>query len=48
MEERYAASPQFAAYERLRLRFGSDLSDPRDLALSKAAALMQIKYETES
>jgi hypothetical protein len=28
-------------------RFANDLDDPRDLALSKAAALMLIKYAEE-
>lgn len=43
MEARYAGSPHFTAYERLRLRFAEDLADPRDLALSRAAALMVLK-----
>lgn len=48
MEERYRDSPGFAAYLRLRERFDADLSDARDRALSKAAALMLIKYEREA
>ena len=47
MEARYAASPLFASYRRLIERFAADLSDPRDLALSKAAALMLIRFSTE-
>jgi hypothetical protein len=47
MEQRYRAHPSFPAYLQLRQRFDEDLSDARDRALSKAAALMQIKYESE-
>ncbi len=45
MEARYRDHPRFADYERLRRRFDADLSDERDRALSRAAALMLIKYE---
>ena len=44
MEARHRDSPLFAAYERLKVRFAEDLGDPRDVALSKAAALMLIKF----
>jgi hypothetical protein len=47
MEARHAKDPLFPVYERLCRRFANDLSDPRDLALSKAAALMLIKFRTE-
>lgn len=47
MEARYRDSPLFRGYERLKQRFDSDLVDARDRALSKAAALMLIKYESE-
>jgi len=47
MEERYASHLLFADYKRLRERFAVDLADPRDLALSKAAALMLIKFASE-
>jgi hypothetical protein len=49
MEARYAGSPQpevnrlMAHYRGLLKRFESDLSDRRDLALSKAAVLMLIQ-----
>ena len=45
MEARYRDHPAFPAYERLKPRFDADLTSPRDRALSKAAALMLIKYE---
>lgn len=48
MEARYRDSPLFRDYERLKQRFDSDLIDARDRALSKAAALMLIKYSTEN
>jgi hypothetical protein len=47
MEARYADHPLFAAYKHLCDRFDADLADPRDRALSRAAALMLIKFETE-
>ena len=47
MEARHRESPLFPAYELLRRRFEHDLGDPRDVALSKAAALMLIKAEQE-
>ena len=47
MEARYGGHPLFADYRQLCERFAADLADPRDLALSKAAALMLIKFATE-
>lgn len=47
MEERYSDHPLFADYERLRARFDMDLTDARDRALARSAALMLIKYEIE-
>jgi len=47
MESRYAGHLLFADYRRLCERFAADLSNPRDLALSKAAALMLIKFASE-
>ena len=47
MEVRYAGHRLFADYRRLCERFTDDLSDPRDLALSKAAVLMLLKIESE-
>ena len=44
MEARYARAELFPLYRDLIERFASDLDDPRDLALSKAAALMLVKY----
>jgi len=35
------------AYRKLDARFRTDLSDPRDLALSRGAALMLIRFLTE-
>jgi hypothetical protein len=43
MEARYRNAPLYEAYLRLCRRFEADLHDPRDLALSKAAALMLVK-----
>ena len=43
MEQRYGGSIHFAAYRRLCRRFEVDLTDRRDLALAKSAALMLIK-----
>ncbi|ANM09474.1 MULTISPECIES: hypothetical protein [unclassified Rhizobium] len=37
----------FGVYEKLCQRFEQDLADERDLLLSKAAALMMIKYWVE-
>ena len=48
MEERYRDHPLFANYVRLRERFDADLSDARDRALARSAALMLIKYESEA
>jgi hypothetical protein len=47
MEARYRDDPLFASYRRLCERFAADLSEPRDLALSKAAALMLVKYSAQ-
>ena len=47
MERRFADHPLFAEYVRLRDRFDADLSGERDRALSKAAALMLIKFAAE-
>jgi hypothetical protein len=47
MEERYRDDPLFADYERLKQRFDDDLADARDRALSRAAALMLIKFAGE-
>ena len=43
LERRYAASSHFPAYRTLCSRFAADLTDARDLALAKSAALMLIK-----
>lgn len=47
MEARHRKDPLFPVYRRLCRRFADHLTDPRDLALSKAAALMLIKFRTE-
>lgn len=47
MEEHYREHPLFAGYLMLRDRFDADLSDARDRALARSAALMLIKYESE-
>ena len=47
MEERYRGSPLFPIYQRLSQRFEADLSDARDLALAKSAALMLVKFNSE-
>ena len=47
MEARYRDHTLYADYLRLREQFDADLSDARDLALAKSAALMLIKYESE-
>jgi hypothetical protein len=47
MERRYRKHPSFSAYLLLCVRLEADLSDQRDRALAKSAALMQIKYEDE-
>jgi hypothetical protein len=47
MEGKYADAELFALYRELTARFVADLDDPRDLALSKAAALMMVKYAAE-
>ena len=48
MEARFDADPRasglMASYRDLCARFDADLADPRDIALSRAAALMMIKY----
>ena len=48
MEARFDADPRakdlMESYRNLFGRFADDLSDPRDLLLSRAAALMMIKY----
>ncbi|SDG90966.1 hypothetical protein [Pelagibacterium luteolum] len=49
MEARFDAEPSAAAlmayYRQLSLRFADDLTDPRDIALSRAAALMMVKAQ---
>jgi hypothetical protein len=47
MEARYPDHQLFADYKRLCERFAADLTDPRDLALSKSAALMLIKFASD-
>jgi len=47
MEARHGKDPLFPVYRRLCATFEHDLTDPRDVALSKAAALMLIKFRTE-
>ena len=47
MEERYRDHPLFVHYMRIRERFDADLSDARDRALARSAALMLIKYGSE-
>ena len=47
MEQRYASSPHFAAYQALCRRFAADLSDPRDRALARSAVLMLLKQLAE-
>jgi hypothetical protein len=48
MEERYRQAALFADYQRLCSRFDADLSDQRDRALARSAALMLISYAEES
>jgi hypothetical protein len=48
MEERYRSHRLFTDYLRLKQRFDADLSEARDRALARSAALMLIKYESES
>jgi hypothetical protein len=43
MEERLRAHPLFPVYERLIGRFSMDLSDERDVLLSRAAVLMLLQ-----
>jgi hypothetical protein len=43
MEQRYRHEPAMVAYRRLSERFAIDLSDRRDLALAKSAALMMVR-----
>lgn len=49
MQARFDADPRAAdlmqRYRDLCIRFEADLADPRDIALSRAAALMMIKYQ---
>ncbi|WP_421952896.1 hypothetical protein [Pelagibacterium sp.] len=49
MEARFDTDPRasslMASYRNLCIRFEADLADPRDIALSRAAALMTIKYQ---
>lgn len=47
MEVRHGQDPLFPVYRRLCQRFTEDLAGSRDLALSKAAALILIKFRTE-
>jgi hypothetical protein len=47
MEERYRDHPLFGDYLKLKQRFDADLTDARDRALAKSAALMLIKYESK-
>jgi len=47
MEARYGKDALFVDYQRLKQRFDADLADARDRALSRAAALMLIKYASE-
>ena len=53
LEARLGASPDpevrslLHRYHKLDARFRADLSDPRDLALSRAAALMLIRFVAE-
>lgn len=45
MEARYLANPAInASYRRLADRFAADLSEERDVLLSRCAALMAIKF----
>ncbi|MDM7850319.1 hypothetical protein [Pseudochrobactrum kiredjianiae] len=53
MEKRYSAQNGdvaqvlWAAYVKVKVRFETDLSDERDIWLSRAAALMLLKYQLE-
>lgn len=51
MEARFDAEPRAAAlmecYRALCDRFAHDLVDPRDIAMSRASALMMIKYQLD-
>lgn len=51
MEARFDADPRTTALmERYRVlcdRFTQDLADPRDVAVSRAAALMMVKYQLD-
>lgn len=47
MEAKYAKAELFPLYQDLTARFVADLDDPRDLALSRAAALMLVKFAEE-
>lgn len=54
MEKRYssqkseAAQVMWVAYLKVRARFEADLVDERDIWLSRAAALMMLKYQLEA
>lgn len=54
LEERFQASDEqnaralMRAYRQTALLFGADLSDPRDVALSKGGALMLMKALLET
>ena len=48
LEARYRSHRLFADYLRLKQRFNADLSEARDRALARSAALMLIKYVSES
>lgn len=51
LEQRYRrhadAADLFTVYEKLCERFEDDLAEERDVLLSKAAALMLVKYRVE-
>ncbi len=48
METRYLINPAIdSSYRRLADRFAADLSDERDILLSRCAALMAIKFLEE-
>ena len=51
MQARFDADPRatdlMKRYRDLSIRFEADLADPRDIALSRAAALMMIKYQLQ-
>ena len=51
IQARFDAEPRatdlMRHYRNLCTRFETDLADPRDIALSRAAALMMIRYQLE-